>query len=59
MSEGARMAHIETLRCFWCKRLLWGEGDKGPERRCSCVGYGRRRFHMKVCARRSTMSGVT
>lgn len=44
------MSHIETIRCFWCKRLLWN--GRGVQRKCTCVGHGRNRFLLRVRAQR-------
>lgn len=41
---------LQTIHCFWCKRLLWGHGFR-LEKHCSCVGYGRHRFHARLRAR--------
>lgn len=58
------MGEIRTIRCAWCKRLLWSESDGGAaldafgyeqyvkDEPCRCIGYGRHRFMLRVKLRR-------
>jgi hypothetical protein len=44
------MSKLQSVRCFWCKRMLWraGEPPQKLDEHCGCIGYGRHRFHARV-----------